>query len=551
VSKKCPKTNTFEHLKKKFIKFLLKFDKFFLNTKMVSQSVAKTSMGSGMWLTWIGGCYLTLLVACVIVFAVRGKDPNSTELDYIDYIGMIILAPIYIVVNSSRWLYKNFPWLLSKALETFLKCIRSIVNAIESVIRFIQAKIFSVLRFVALQIEKLLTFVGRFIISFVKTLCELVEWAWRMFRPYLVRFLIFCQRFWENTVVPFLIECVKFLAEVLKFTYNLVVAICKFIRNCAKLFADIWIRLKKNCAQFVQAVVNVVFEFCYEIQQTLFNFVDFFWQNFLYACELAWNTIFPYLLQLRLVIDEFVTLFGNLVRAVATIAFTSLVSFVRFLGELAMRLIQFFRDNADLIAEYISYAIARTSFYVCEFCRFVTTFIGNVIKQSIIIWKTLVYPLLVNLTNALRFLWRHIYSDLLYPLYYYLIYVPFYEWMYCICLYNAYLSLYKLYEICGQVLYSWYTIVSAKLWEMYERRLLITFLNKVFAKLSVVFANMFESVSATFVNNYQFLAAAFSELFDKAYVNFFVAYAQLSTNLAQLSTNLANVYTVLTTRKWF
>ena len=101
----------------------------------------------GQWTlpTYIGGGYLTLLVACLIVFAVRGKDPNSTTLDTIDYIGMIVLSPIYIVVQSCKWMYHNYPWLIqtiiakvANAFKVILDCARNVLNRfISFVYRFL------------------------------------------------------------------------------------------------------------------------------------------------------------------------------------------------------------------------------------------------------------------------------------------------------------------------------------------------------------------------------------------------------------------------------
>lgn len=63
--------------------------------------------------------YATSLVALLTIVACRGKPVDDNSTDFIEWTSMILMSPIFIIIEGSKWCYHNHALILQNAIRVF------------------------------------------------------------------------------------------------------------------------------------------------------------------------------------------------------------------------------------------------------------------------------------------------------------------------------------------------------------------------------------------------------------------------------------------------
>ena len=332
----------------------------------------------------IGVVYVALLVGCLIMFAVRGRDPtipvDSNTLSLIDkaldYSAMVLLAPVYICVETSKYLYRNYPVLIPRFFNFVCRCVLRGIDAVASVLR---------------RIGNLFIRITNGVVSFFNWIGEIVtsvtRWFGDLFR------LIYN---WIVSVLSPPVEWVK--AQIDRF---------------GRYLDSVWDRIKSYVRSCLIAIARRLRVYLMVFKLWLYDTAVACAQQFVRFIEYA-------IVKLRIA--------GN------------------WLARLIVRWIIWIDENYDAIVRYV--------------------------------------------TDTFRRWWNSVYDRVLYPAYYYIIYMPYLlvkTYVFDAMLYKGYLMMYDLYDkLCIGFNRAWEKII-----ELYNRQFMYNLYLRCYARIDLEFQALY------------------------------------------------------------
>ena len=473
--------------------------------------------------------YAALLFCCMIVLAFKEKKPDNTQnLELIDYITMILLTPFYIVIEGSKWIYHNYyrivDWLYDKVvliftqLSTFfifcfefictqINYLFTVMKQIKKIISMIGEAVFEVSIKVTLNIATRITtcaknIIDRYILPIKYIIVYVTEFLTLLCKAiWNVIWSVMCNVFWG--VINFLKALLRICVIPIK---NAVIYIVDFLTIVSK---SIW--------KVLMHIGEIIYNFVINVVLTVRDFVITLYENF----------IVPVLTLFNMIITNFNYIAVN-------ICYTIVKVIENVLTEIANYFVYYAIEFARQVNLWVYMIVMVWGPYIWfEFINTLNTVITelNVILTHAILFVTriveMAIPVIDKIYTILTFLWSNIYQVIIYPFYYYILYIPCYKWLYEGILYNGYLFTCILYNKFGSALYNIYLILYDKL---------ISFFGIAWEAITDIFTKISTKVYTMLTNGY--ITGLLSNMFAQIFTQISTLFNEIGTKCSDLYTNV-------------
>jgi len=242
--------------------------------------------------------YIGILSGVMILLGLR---PQADTLDTFDYIGMVVLTPFYVVVQSLKWLQNNYVWLIDRIGSLGERIINWVMTRLDLLWTYIESWCVSVLQWTERFINWCISFVN-WVMRYLSLLLEYIEsiatwinqWIdWfvdhttRFVRTYVWPTLVFIFNklciWWhilEKVVVKGFQKFVTFCDWILAYTYSLWCKMQVVLASVWKYFCIGFDQVYKALSDLATNIYNVIAVYTHSLWREMQVVLGSVWNHF-------------------------------------------------------------------------------------------------------------------------------------------------------------------------------------------------------------------------------------------------------------------------------
>ena len=436
-------------------------------------------------LIFLGISYLIALFTSVLASNYVKKNSNNdvkngdSHLNWIDYISMILLSPIYLCTECAKWTYRNYPLLKNMVIQFLNKLVIqlqiiwiNVVSTVVSAIIRIKHKIFIVwmnvmfiMTILSLITQQICTVIYSYVIElvyevivpvidlFIQIVDGICTMGVNVLNFFTTKMVEMFKMLYRNVISPFIDFCTltirKFIKNVLEalvqiFRTHVWPTIAKIVDELLKvtvmlldLLNEIYILFQNNFPLFLDFVYsNILHPFYYYCLYIpvkgvydLLHFTYYYLvlvpirETLIFLNNYVYSPIIRLLKDLSVVIDKCFQMLRNFLGKWIPIVLEKIEHFAK---ELYLLCYNFVSKWGVIVIQKLE-EICVSLYQFCSI--FLIKWIPIVLEKTIYLINQATEYLL-SLIDTVTLLWNNIYNYILYPAYYYFIYYPFYVILY-------------------------------------------------------------------------------------------------------------------------